>query len=56
MEVDLDALYKEVCAQLREAELRAAELRGQVQLLERLAAAARQPIISGDPLNEAQEP
>jgi len=53
MEIDLAALHAEVTAALREAELRAEYLRGQLALIVRLANAANQPgpIMSGDALD-----
>lgn len=52
MGIDLGKYYQEISAQLRETELQAAELRGQLRLIERLLADAQQPTLSGDPLGE----
>lgn len=52
MEIQLGALYQELIQKLRAAEIATAELRGQVQLCERLIEQSQQPILSGDPLGE----
>jgi len=52
MPIDLAALYQELTAKLRDAEIAAAELRGQVQLIERLIQQAQTPTLSGDALGE----
>ena len=52
--VDLGALYQETQAALHTAELHAAELRGQLRLIERLVSQAQRPILSGDPLSDPQ--
>lgn len=56
MEFDIGKLYRETLDQLHAAELHAAELRGQVRLLESLLAAAQRPIMSGDPIGDAIPP
>jgi hypothetical protein len=51
MEIQLNGLYHEILAQLRDAEQKAAELRGQLMLIERLIRESQQPIMSGDALH-----
>jgi hypothetical protein len=55
MQINLGQLYQELQAELRAAELCAAELRGQITLIERLIADARAPQLSGDPLDTREE-
>jgi len=52
MEIQLGALYKELLTKLRATEIAAAELRGQVQLIERLIEQSQAPILTGDPIGE----
>lgn len=52
--VDLGALYQEIQAAYQAAEQRAAELRGQLQLIERLIGQAQRPTLSGDSLSDTQ--
>lgn len=54
--VQLNDLYHEILMQLREAEQRASELRGQLQLVERLIRESQAvPIMSSDPLSDGAE-
>lgn len=53
MEINLAAHYQAISAELRAAELRAAALQGQLDLIERLIAEAQQPQLSGDPLEDS---
>lgn len=55
MNINLGELYQEIAAKLRDAEQKAAELRGQLQLIERLMQQAQRPALSGDPLDEGEE-
>lgn len=52
MQINLTDLYQELTTELRAADLHAAELRGQVALIERLIRESQQPIMSGDPIGE----
>jgi hypothetical protein len=51
IKIDIPELQKEITAELRKTEIRAAELRGQLQLITRMINSV-QPVITGDPLGD----
>lgn len=52
MPINLMELYQETVEKLRAAELAAAELRGELRLIERLIAQSQQPTVSGEAVGE----
>ena len=55
MQINLGELYGQLQIDLREAELKVAELRGQIKLIERMLSDAQRPQLTGDLLEEREE-